>query len=69
MLRDHEQAMHTSAIISAAGHQDVCSICGDTPAHDYWLADDASVTIRLCDDCLNIRRTHFSEHFQPIERE
>jgi hypothetical protein len=66
MLRDTQQAIHTGQIIAAAGREDVCSICGDTPARDYQLASDASVTIRLCTDCREIRSTNYGEEFQPM---
>jgi hypothetical protein len=55
------QAEHTRKIIQLAGDPNVCSICGDDPASDYRLEEGyrpaAGVdTLRLCDDCLRIRR-------------
>jgi hypothetical protein len=58
---DQVQAMQTRAILKAAGRADVCSICGDNPAIDYNLVSpkphpNAVATIRLCGDCLTIRK-------------
>jgi hypothetical protein len=55
------QAEHTRMIIQLAGDANVCSICGDDPANDYRLEEGyrppAGVdTLRLCGDCLRIRR-------------
>jgi hypothetical protein len=55
------QAAMTKLAIETAGSLDVCSICGDDPASDYRLADEYRPpggvdTLRLCDDCLDIRR-------------
>jgi hypothetical protein len=53
------QAAHTRRIIEMAGRNDVCSICGDQPATDYFLEGEnlplAVRTLRLCDDCHEIR--------------
>jgi hypothetical protein len=62
------QAAMTRAIVEAAGHVDVCSICGDEPASDYKLASEQAApgvlsTLRLCDDCLRIRRGMEGESF------
>jgi hypothetical protein len=64
------QADHTRTIIQAAGRPDVCSICGNDPARDYRLEEPyrppAGVdTLRLCDDCLQIRRAA-GEPFVPL---
>lgn len=78
LLRQNtQQAMHTMGIIKAASDHhgrerlDVCSICGDEPApicrltkpkqRPGWLA-----TLRLCDDCRQIRRDHLGETHTPI---
>jgi hypothetical protein len=58
---DPAQAAQARAILKAAGRSDVCSVCGDDPAADYKLISpkphrDAVATIRLCDDCRNIRK-------------
>src|SRR5262249_42922453 len=67
MLRDVQQAMHTGAIIQAAGREDVCSICGDDPAKDYNARSGAGfVTLRLCADCLMIRAAQHGDYFVPI---
>ena len=63
------QAFMTGRIIQLAGREDVCSICGDSPAKDYKLvgerlAPKAVATLRLCDDCLKGRGTMYGETFQ-----
>ena len=50
----------------------VCSICGDEPARDYQLIDEfmeeaAVAAIRLCDDCLGIKRNIHREIFVPYK--
>ena len=49
-------------VVSAEGGEDVCSSCGDRPATDYRLVNGAKTmpgvpSLRLCDDCLAIRRS------------
>ncbi|VIO70474.1 hypothetical protein CI1B_31280 [Bradyrhizobium ivorense] len=58
---DPVQAAQTKFVVDDAGREDVCSICGDDPADDYRLAKPfrpagTTGTLRLCDDCLEIRR-------------
>jgi hypothetical protein len=65
------QAAQTKQILSLAGRDDVCSICGDVPATDYRLAgaqptSGSVATLRLCKDCIGIRRTKFGEDFVPF---
>jgi hypothetical protein len=56
------QAMMVRAAIAAMeGNLAVCSMCGDDPAKDYQLppadrSPSGVYTLRLCDDCLSIRR-------------
>lgn len=62
------QAGQTRQILSAAGRDDVCSICGDNLAADYKMASaqmmpDSIATLRLCNDCLKIRCEMYSEDF------
>lgn len=62
------QAAHTKHILSLAGSDAVCSICGDESNRDYKLVNDEAAhnpasTMRLCDDCLDVRRTMHSEKF------
>lgn len=64
------QAGITRHVVESAGSLEVCSICGDDPADDYRLPVDqrplAGVdTLRLCDDCLQIRETG-GEVFEPL---
>ncbi len=65
LLTNTQQAMHTGAIIAAAGREDICSICGDEPAPPHRLAD-GEWTMRLCDDCVGIRRMMFGEVWLPV---
>lgn len=60
-LWDPAQAEMTNTVIEKTGRRDVCSVCGDDPAKDYRLEEayrpPAGVdTLRLCKDCLEIRR-------------
>lgn len=64
------QAGMTSKVLEVTGRADVCSVCGDDPAHDYRLEEGcrppAGVdTLRLCEDCLEIRRSG-DEPFVPL---
>ncbi len=59
-LRNPRQAAMTRQAIATAGRPDVCSICGDDPAADARLVEvgvpeQASLTLRLCEDCRAIR--------------
>lgn len=64
------QAKMTRMALQIAGRPDVCSICGDDPARDYRLDEEYRPpggvdTLRLCDDCLRIRREG-GEPFVPL---
>lgn len=64
------QAAQTQQMVTMAGSDEVCSVCGDDPAADYQivansLPANAVATIRLCDDCLGIR-TAAGEHYAPF---
>ena len=68
---DQIQAAHTRAIVERAGREDVCGICGDDPANDYEIVapgphKDAVATIRLCDDCRQIREMG-GESYRPFD--
>jgi hypothetical protein len=59
---DPRQAAHTRQVIARAKSADVCSVCGDDPSSEYKatmanLPAKAVATIRLCDDCRQIRST------------
>lgn len=60
------QAEMTGMIVESEGRLDVCSICGDEPAPIYRVKGTpppgSMATIRLCDDCLEIRGMK-GEHF------
>lgn len=67
---DSAQAAQTRQMILLAGSIDVCSICGDDDARDYQLPEKHRPTkgvgtLRLCDDCLKLRRGN-SEPFIPF---
>lgn len=60
---DPPKAMMTRNIIKLSGRSDICSICGDDPAKDYRLVEELRPpggvdTLRLCDDCVEIRRAN-----------
>jgi hypothetical protein len=68
---DPGQAAMVRTVITVTGSLDVCSVCGDDPAHDYRLAETHRPpggvdTLRLCDDCLNIRRAS-GEPYEAID--
>lgn len=65
------QAAHTKHILSLADRDAVCSICGDESNRDYKLVNEEAAhgpvsTMRLCDACLDIRRTVYNENFVPV---
>jgi len=60
------QAAQTQKILSLAGRDDVCSICGDDPAPEYELAGEKAPTLRLCDDCRDLRLSMYGEKFLPL---
>ncbi|MEO2219452.1 YiiX/YebB-like N1pC/P60 family cysteine hydrolase [Chromobacterium vaccinii] len=67
---DPPKAMMARMAIELAGRPDVCSICGDDPACDYCLEEECRPaggvdTLRLCDDCVQIRRMS-GELFIPL---
>jgi len=58
---DPPKAAMTRKVIELAESVNVCSICGDDPANDYRLEEayrpaSGVDTLRLCDDCLAIRK-------------
>ena len=68
--RNPAQAAMSWMVTERAGSLEVCSVCGDDPASDYkldkpGLPADAVTTLRLCDDCLKIRRAG-GELFRPL---
>lgn len=67
---DPPQAMMTRYIVETEGSVAVCSVCGDEPAADYALVEDERPlggpgTLRLCGDCLRIRRAG-GERYLPL---
>lgn len=69
-----KQAAQTRQILCAAGRDDVCSVCGDQPALDYTLVSEQAAasdvsTLKLCADCLVIRRDVHGENFVLLETE
>jgi hypothetical protein len=66
---DPMQAAMTRTAIKTAGSTEVCSVCADDPAKDYQIdaasiPNDAVATLRLCEDCLGIRKAG-GEEFRP----
>jgi hypothetical protein len=64
------QAAITRAVNATVGSADVCSIWGDDPAKDYRLEEghrppEGADTLRLCDDCVEIRRS-MGDPFLPL---
>jgi len=60
-LWEPPKAAQTRAMVDHAGSDDVCSVCGDEPAFICRLAEGfrpagGPDTLRLCEDCLEIRR-------------
>ncbi|OJV40263.1 MAG: hypothetical protein BGO25_03720 [Acidobacteriales bacterium 59-55] len=58
---DPIQAAMTRAAIETFESADICSVCGDEPAQDYYLPKPFRPgggvdSLRLCEDCLGIRR-------------
>jgi hypothetical protein len=49
-----QQAAMTRAVLAQSGSEEVCSICGDTPARDYDLPG-VPLRGRFCDDCKKIQ--------------
>jgi hypothetical protein len=70
-LWDPPKAAQAKFMIEAEGRIDVCSVCADDPARDYRLAEafrppGGADTLRLCEDCLIIRRAS-GDPFEPME--
>ena len=66
-----QQAAQTEQIIGLAGSSAVCSVCGDKESRDYQILKmkfdrDVVATIRLCDDCREIRKMGMGEDYAPI---
>ena len=69
-----QQADHTRTIIQLSGAKNVCSVCGDSPAQDYQIEnapmqDKSFATIRLCQDCLTMRKSMHGEKLVAIAQE
>lgn len=63
-----QQAAMTKAAIAAAKSSDACGICADEPARDFALINPVAAgpgTLRLCDDCYNIRS--IDEPMKPFD--
>ena len=66
-----QQAEQSRQMISLAASKDVCSICGDEESKDYKLegsqaSPGKAISLRLCDDCLQIRKGMHGENFVPF---
>jgi hypothetical protein len=66
---DPRKATMTRLAIQTAGSSEVCSVCGDDPASDYVLVAGIPAggpsTLKLCADCLRLRRRG-GEEFEPL---
>lgn len=51
---DARQAAHTRAIVVAAGSEEVCQICGDSPTRDFSMPG-VSLQARFCGDCAEMQ--------------
>ena len=65
------QAEMIKTIIELAGKSEVCCVCGDYPAADYKVVGvtfgpSTEATIRLCNDCRDIRRETQGESYEPL---
>ncbi len=65
------QAEQTRKVISQNGKSEVCSVCGDEPAKDYrfeseQVTSEMVATIKLCDDCREIRKSMTGRDFVPF---
>jgi hypothetical protein len=67
---DPIQSAMVQAVIEKFESADICSVCGDEPATDYYLPKPLRSaggvdTFRLCQDCVGIRRSS-GEAFLPL---
>ncbi len=67
---DPPKAMMVRRVIELTGRTDICSVCGDDPASDFYLREALRPaggidTLRLCGDCVQIRRNS-GESFIPL---
>ncbi len=65
------QAAMTKQIIELAGKPEACSLCGDYPTADYKVVgvrfgSNTDATIRLCDDCRDIRGETQDESYEAL---
>lgn len=60
------QASMTESIISAAGRSDVCSICGDLDSHAYRMIGEPGLTLRLCDNCMQLQKNMYGSSFDLL---
>jgi len=66
-----QQAAATRQILESSGREDVCSVCGDDPAPELKIVGEAMpanavASIRLCDDCRNMRGSMYGETYEPL---
>jgi hypothetical protein len=53
---DTMRALYAGAIVNQAGHLEVCTACGDTPAPVYDDLEAPFLPVRLCADCVELLR-------------
>lgn len=67
-----QQVSQTRQIISMAKSAEVCSVCGEPPIGDFHVVNSPMPkkeysTIRLCEDCLDIRKNMHGEKLEKIK--
>lgn len=63
------QAAHTRSLVETAGRNDICSVCGDSPAEELRIVGGdtpALSSIRLCQDCRTIRAATLGESYEEF---
>lgn len=60
------QAELTRNLINRAGHDFICTTCGDPPLGDYFVEMTPYVTLRLCDSCLEIYVRTYGPQLIPV---
>jgi hypothetical protein len=68
LVYNMRMGLHVLEIVATAnGDKEVCSACGDKPAKDMKIADQTGFTLKLCEDCVRIRKDMFDEVYITLE--
>ena len=54
--RNPKQAEHTAKLIELAGHDQICSLCGDDEFRLYRTVIDPNMTLYLCEACRHLEK-------------